>query len=82
MYVPATRPTNPRRARNTFLVNIYQNFNFDISEFQNVQISINAGNEIPRADRQKEPNKAMNNSKLGTAMANETVKEGINSYFS
>lgn len=72
-YVPITRPKRPNTIRNMFLMNMIMQG--PKSRFgQSTQISMIAGNAMPRADRQRAPNREMKRANLGTVMAKVTAK--------
>ena len=73
-YVPITRPSRPNTIRQMFLMNMIMQGPKSRSG-QSTQISMIAGNAIPRAERQSAPNREMKRPSLGTVMANVTAKE-------
>jgi hypothetical protein len=72
--VPATSPTTARKAINKFFVTI-KALGSPLVVFQYVDVSMRAGNANPNADRQRAPNREMNNSRFGIATASRTINE-------
>lgn len=71
VYVPEMSPINAAIVMIVFLVTISA-FSKPLVVFQKTHVCINAGNASPSAERQRAPNKLINNSKLGIATASKT----------
>lgn len=73
LFVPVTSPNKPIAINIT--LRMTTQLNGPNRSGHNTHISINAGNAMPRTDKQSAPNNEMNNARRGTDIANKTVRE-------